>query len=167
MAAQSARAPSREQILRHLTEMYQGPSWLGSSVRQALRKLTPKAAAWRPAAGRNTAWELVLHLACARHIMIGRLVGERIDRFPRRRRSSWWPVSPADTSPSAWVADVELLAEFQVRLLDAVASAPASRFAKRRRGRRWTIGEELLGMGDHDAYHAGQMMLLARLAPAR
>jgi hypothetical protein len=30
-------------------------------------------------------------------------------------------------------------------------------------GKRWTVGELILGIAQHDAYHAGQIQMLKRL----
>jgi len=161
-----AGTPSRASIIRALTEVYAGPAWHGPSVRQALRRLTPERAAYRAAPRRNTGWELALHLSAARHIMLQRVTGADLSPFPRKRRATWWPVAPAAQDAAAWRADVALLEEYQRRLLAAVARAPLARLALVRPGRRWTIAHELLGMAVHDAYHAGQMILLAGLAGA-
>jgi len=31
------------------------------------------------------------------------------------------------------------------------------------RGKRWTLGELIVGIAQHDAYHAGQIQMLKRL----
>jgi uncharacterized damage-inducible protein DinB len=154
--------PSRAAVVRMLREVYGGPSWLGPDVRRLLRQVTARQAAWRPARGRNTIWDLTLHLALTRHIMLGRLTGERA-AFPRPRRSTWWAQAPARPSETAWRADVALLGELQQRLVRVVERAPAARLARVRSGGR-TIAHELLGAATHDAYHAGQIALLAKLA---
>lgn len=156
-------SPDRATIATALHQVYHGPSWLGRSVRHVLRGVRAGQAAWRPAPGRNTIWELTLHLAVSRHILLQRLTGEA-PRFPRRRRSTWWPVAPKDVSEDAWKADVALLVDSQDRLMAAVRRASATRLTTVRRGSSWTVGQELLGCTTHDAYHIGQIALLAKLA---
>lgn len=156
--------PSRAAVVRMLREVYGGPSWLGPDVRRLLRQVTARQAAWRPAPGRNTIWDLTFHLALTRHIMLGRVTGER-SLFPRPRRSTWWAKAPAALSETAWRADVALLEELQQRLVRAVERAPAARLSRVRSGGGGrTIAHELLGAVTHDAYHAGQIALLAKLA---
>jgi len=161
--AATSGMPDRAALLRALREMYAGPSWVGPTVRRLVRGVPARQASWRPAPGRNTIWELTLHLALARHILVARITGERA-LFPRPRRSSWWARTPADGSERAWRSDVALLADCQRRLIAAVERAPASRLTRVRAGGR-TIAHELLGVVMHDAYHAGQISLLSRLAP--
>ena len=69
----TAASPDRATILRSLREAYAGPAWHGPSVRVALRGISAEQAAARPAPGRNTIWELVLHLAYARHGLLLRV----------------------------------------------------------------------------------------------
>jgi uncharacterized damage-inducible protein DinB len=151
----------RGTIVRALREVFDGPAWHGPSVRQVLRGVGARRAAWRPAPGRNTIWDLVLHLAVARHILLARLTGARA-AFPRKRHRTWWAPMPARGTEAAWRDDVALLVDYQARLIAAIERAPAARLARRRAGH--TVAHELLHEAVHDAYHAGQIALLARLA---
>ncbi|MBX6363285.1 MAG: DinB family protein [Gemmatimonadetes bacterium] len=129
---------------------------------RALAGVTAEVAAWRPGSGRNTIWELTLHLAYTRHRLLGR-VGEAAGRFPRRLARPWWPRMPERPTAAAWREDRALLEGLQERLLEAVARVPAERLATRRARQRRTIAHELLGVALHDTYHAGQIRLLVRL----
>ena len=155
--------PDRDVITRGLREIYGGPAWHGPSLREALRGVDAEAAARRPAPGRNTIWELVLHLAYGRHRLLLRLGAGEGRQFPRRLTKAWWPAAPAAPTAAAWRADLELLADYHHRLLAAVARASQARLNAVRAGQRRTIAHELLGIAVHDAYHAGQIRLLARL----
>lgn len=157
-------APGREAIVRAVREGYAGHAWHGPSVRQALAGVTAAQARWRPAAGRNTIWELVLHLAYTRHRVLRRMGDAGAARFPRARRAAWFPVMPDEPTEAAWRADLALLDGYQARFLDAVRRAPAGRLRRVRPGQRRTIAHELLGVALHDCYHAGQIRLLARLS---
>jgi uncharacterized damage-inducible protein DinB len=155
--------PTKLVLRRALEEVYRGPAWHGASVLTTLRTIGPAAASRRAAPGRNTVWELVLHLAYTRHRMLLRLSGGAGARFPRPLRTAWWPRMPAAASLEAWRADLELLSDYQDRLLTALARAPRSRLLRRRPGQPNPIGFEMLGVAMHDAYHTGQIRLLLRL----
>ena len=155
--------PSRALLRRVLTEAYRGPAWHGASLVQTLKGVTLDQARWRPSDGRNTIWELVLHLAYTRHRVLGRLGLRPAARFPRRLGRSWWPVMPDPASASAWNADRALLAECQARLLQGVERVSRSRLAVRRPGQQATIAFEVLGVALHDTYHTGQIRLLQKL----
>lgn len=155
--------PPRALLRKVLTEAYRGPAWHGASLVQALKSVSLDDARWRHSSGRNTIWELVLHLAYARHCVLGRLGAGPRRKFPRPLRKSWWPVMPDPATESAWKADLALLAECQARLLEGVERAPAARLMARRPGQPATIGFEVLGVALHDTYHTGQIRLLQKL----
>jgi hypothetical protein len=155
-------SPDRAAILRALRDIFAGPAWHGPSVHAALSDVDATVATWRPAPGRNTIWELTLHLAYTRHRVLLRL-GERAGRFPHPLRADWWPRMPENSSEDAWRDTLALLDDYQDRLLAAVARATQTTLRRVRPSRRETIGHELLGVAFHDAYHAGQIRLLARL----
>lgn len=157
-------APWRTVLDRALQEVHAGPAWHGPSVKAALRGVSAAQAARAPGPGRNSIWEIVLHVAYARHRMVGRVSpGTRRPRFPRALRKAWWPQLPAERDERAWKADLALLEASERELRDAVARAPERVLASRRSGRRHTRGEEVLGVAFHDAYHAGQISLVRRL----
>lgn len=160
--------PSAEAIARTLREVYRGPAWYGPSVRSALKGVDAAKAEWRPAPGRNCIHDLVLHLIYVRHRMLGRLTslqGGRGPRFPRAMRLTWFPEGPERLDEATWKEDVRLLDEYQSKVLDALGEADSVGRSRRRSGKTRTLGDELMGMAFHDAYHAGQIRLLALLAP--
>ncbi|HXY29338.1 MAG TPA: DinB family protein [Gemmatimonadaceae bacterium] len=157
--------PSRDVVERVIRECYEGPAWQGPNLRGALRGVRARDARRRPLRGRHTIWELVLHLAYARHRIAGRLRGAPDRRFPRPLRTNWWPHTPSRQDDRHWRADLALLAESQAELLAALSAAPKGRLAGRRQGKAWSLAQEALGVANHDAYHTGQILLLRK--PAR
>jgi uncharacterized damage-inducible protein DinB len=165
----TAPSPDVDTLVRAITEVYEGPAWHGPSVRATLRGLSAADALRRPGPERNSIWELVLHLAYARHRAIGRLArarGQGAPTFARKLRKAWFPELPAAPDAASWSADRALLAEEQELLLDAVSSTPAGVLRQCRTGKSTSLGAEILGLAFHDAYHAGQIRLLARLGGA-
>ena len=153
-------------LVRLLKESFRGPAWHGPSVIGALRGLDAEAASWRPALDRPNAWEIMLHLAYARHVMLRRSTGVRSHRFPRPLRKRWWPGTPMESSESALGQDRKLLQRYQAQLLDGVSQLTSKQLSARRPGRHHTLGEELVGLAMHDAYHSGQIRLLRVLRGA-
>jgi len=154
--------PSRRLLRETLREVYQGPAWHGPNLLTTLRGIDPAAARRRPGKGRNSIWELVLHLAYSRYRMLHRL-GVVSGRFARPLRVSWWPRLPAEQSAKQWQLDLELLASYQARLLEAIAKVPEARLRAHRSGQSHSYAGELLGVALHDAYHTGQIRLLQRI----
>ena len=158
--------PTVPLLLRVLRENYRGGGWHGPSVLAAVRDLDVKGAQWRPAAGRHSIWELALHLAYTRHILLGRM-GVRAAAFPRRLTKSWWPSLPAALSADAWVGDLALLERQHGELVASVSGATDRVLGTVRPGRTDTIAMELLGVATHDAYHGGQMNMIRRMWESR
>lgn len=137
-----------------------GPTPLG-----ALRGVTAEQAAWAPWPGRKTIWQLTLHIAYWKYAVRRRLEGGSAARFPRSPAN--WPRTPDLPDAAAWATDVALLRSEHERLLAAVAQVPPIRYREPTPGgKRWTMGELILGIAQHDAYHAGQIQMLKRLHQA-
>lgn len=151
----------RATILFSLNESYVGPAWHGPSVRETLDGITSRVASSKLSASRNSIWELVLHLAHGRHLLIERLTGTIGASFPRPVREPWWPVSPTDTSEGHWQADLALLDSYHTMLMDAIRGASPAQFERVPERSQQTVGRQLIGMALHDTYHAGQIRLLA------
>jgi hypothetical protein len=144
-----------------LNEVYAGPAWHGPSVKEALAGVTAAAAAQKLDPDRNSIWELVLHLAHGRHLMIERVMNAAAPEFPRAVREPWWPVVDNEMDDSAWAADLRLLDDYHARFVDAVRDATPQQLARVPKLGDQPISQQLLGMAVHDGYHAGQIRQLA------
>jgi Protein of unknown function (DUF664). len=151
----------RATILTALNESYAGPAWHGPSVRESLDGVTAQRASRKLSASRNSIWDLVLHLAHGRHLLIERIGAEPEPSFPRAIREPWWPVSPTDTSDAAWQADVTLLDGYHTMLMDAVRAASPAQLERVPERSEHAVVRQLIGMALHDTYHAGQIRLLS------
>ena len=163
MAATSV-VPSRqiEDLLSLLDEMFFGPAWHGPSLRGALRRVTPAQAVWRAQPGRHNIAELALHAAYWKYAVRRRLTGGKRGSFALE--GSNWFARDAVTGASCR-ADLALLHDEHQRLCDAVRQVEAARLLQRVPGGKWTVQQTIRGVAAHDAYHAGQIQLLKRLAP--
>lgn len=150
-------------LLLALDQAFGSRGWHGTTLRGALRGVTPAQARWRPGRGRVCIWEYVLHCAWWKH-EVRRRLGEAVASFPRSPRD--WPARPASASLAAWRADVQLLETEQRELRALAARMPARLLEKRAPKSRWRHVEQLLGVAAHDAYHTGQIQLIKRLATA-
>lgn len=134
-----------------------GPTAVG-----ALRGVTAEQAAWTLAPGRKSIWQLALHIAYWKYTVRRRLEGGSESRFARTPAN--WPRVPTPADARAWSRDIALLKREHELLVDAIAAVPLSRYdVLFPQGKRWTMGEMILGIAQHDAYHTGQIQLLKRL----
>jgi len=134
----------------------------GATVLGSLRGVDGKQAAWRPAPGRHSIWELVLHAAYWKYAVRRRLdPGVPRGAFPRS--PSNWPSMPDLPDERAWREDRALLRrEHEALVTVARALSPAD--LDRRDGKgEYRALDLLFGVATHDIYHTGQIQLTKRL----
>ena len=148
-------------LLEMLDQAFDQKGWHGTTLRGALRGVTPREALWRAAPGRHNVWELTLHTAYWKYAVRRRLAGAAIGSFDRK--PSNWPAVPDPAHLRAWKRDVAVL-EAEHRKLREVVSRLAPAALQRRSPRGvWTNAEEIHGVAAHDLYHTGQIQLIKRL----
>jgi uncharacterized damage-inducible protein DinB len=151
------------EVLLHLVaQSYNRHAWHGPNLRWSLRGLTAEEAAWTPGPGRHSIWELTLHCAYWKYVVIRKLEGRGRGTFARSPSNFPHLPEPADTT--AWKADVAFLDQTHRELLESVRKALA-RPAKEASARA-KIHHLIEGVASHDVYHAGQIRLLIRLRAA-
>ena len=148
-------------LLEITDQAFDRKSWHGTTLRGALRGLTPEEALWRPSAGRHNIWELALHAAYWKYAVRRRLAGDATGSF--ERKPSNWPEIPTPSDASALKRDVGFLESEHRKLRDTIRSLrPADLSTRSPRG-VWTYAEEIHGIAAHDLYHTGQIQLIKRL----
>ena len=157
-----ARAPEVRLLLSILDQAYDHPSWHGTNLLGAIRRVRPAQAAWRPSARRHNIWELVVHAAYWKYAAWRRLTGNARGSFPLE--GSNWFRRPEAMTERAWRSDKALLDEMHRSLREEVARLPARRLSSRPRGSKVSNVALLSGVAAHDLYHAGQIQLLKRLS---
>ncbi|MCB9876524.1 MAG: DinB family protein [Planctomycetes bacterium] len=148
-------------LLDQLDRAYRGRSWHGTSLRGTLRGLAPATALWRPAPGRCSVWDYLLHAAYWKYVVRKKLLPDT-PKFPRP--GSNFPKLPAAPDAKALAADVALLDEQHALLRAAVAGLEDRELAAPRG--EWRLVDLVTGAAAHDLYHSGQINLVKRLAEA-
>jgi uncharacterized damage-inducible protein DinB len=152
--------PRTAELLRSFDQAYDRKSWHGTTLRGSLRNLTPAEAAWRPAPGRHSAWELVVHCAYWKWSVLRRL-DPAAGEFPEDGSNFFG--RPDTPDERAYRRDVELLGTVHRRLRAAIEGLSDDDLERVPRGSKTTIGDLVRGVSAHDLYHAGQIQLLKRL----
>lgn len=145
-------------LLQLLDEGYGRQAWHGPNLRQSIRGVTARQAAWRPGRGRHNIWEEVVHAAYWKYAVRRRLLNEKRGSFVLK--GSNWFARPQERSEKAWRGDRALLEKEHETLRRAVAQT-----ADTPRGRK--LLRHVYGIAMHDVYHAGQIRLLRRLMGTR
>ena len=148
--------PDRSFIPALLDEAYSQKSWHGPNLRQSLKGVTAKQAAWRPAPGRHNIWELTLHAAYWKYAARRRLEGGQRGSFVLKGSNFFSRPEKGKVSEADWQADRAILENEHHALVQAASKTLRSPNAKKHLG-------ALYGVAFHDVYHAGQIRLLRRL----
>src|ERR1700758_4870224 len=143
-------------LLAFLDEGAQRKTWHGPNLRQSLKGITAKQAAWRPAPGRHNIWEETLHAAYWKYAVRRRLEGVQRGSFALKGSNFFTRPEKGRATEAAWRADRAILENEHRALVGTIRKALQSSGAKRRL-------RMLYGVAFHDVYHAGQIRLLRRL----
>lgn len=148
---------SADLVLALLDEAYEKRTWHGPNLKQSLRGVTAKQAAWRPSRGRHNIWEVALHAAYWKYALRRRIEGGKRGSFVLEGSNFFARPEPGANTEAAWSGDKELLDGEHRALRQAVAEL-------RRTPPQWEkLLPQLWGIAFHDIYHAGQIRLLRRL----
>ena len=150
-------------LLRILDEGFDRRAWHGPNLRGALRGLDARRAVWRPARGRHSIWELVVHAAYWKYAVRRRLTGDKRGSFALS--GSNWFARSGDGGETAWRADLALLTEEHRQLREVVARLRDADLPRAAAGSGRSHATLIYGVAAHDVYHAGQIQLLKRLGP--
>jgi uncharacterized damage-inducible protein DinB len=157
----SGKRAELDAMLVAIDEGFERKAWHGPNLRGAIRGLDPAVACRRPAKGRHTIWELVVHAAYWKYAVRRRLVGDKRGSFAFT--GSNWFSRPEEANRAAWQQDVALLVDEHRRLVEVARAVDPRRLHQAAPGRRVTPAVLLRGIAFHDVYHAGQIQLLKRL----
>ncbi|MFN8011867.1 MAG: DinB family protein [Holophagaceae bacterium] len=148
-------------LVETLERAYRRKSWHGTGLRGSLRLLYPEARLWRPGPGRPSAWELLVHAAYWKYIVLkalepaaGHAFGERGSNFFPREDG----LSEAD-----WKEDLARLDALHLKVLQAAGRLRPADLDRPAPGRKDSAFTLLAGLAAHDLHHAGQVQLIRRL----
>ena len=147
---------SAKLVLALLNEGYEKKTWHGPNLKQSIKGVTAKQAAWRPGPGRHNIWEVMLHAAYWKYAVRRRIEGGKRGSFVLKGSNFFARPEKGKFNEATWSADKKLLEREHRALLATVAKLlRTARVAK--------FVPQLYGIAYHDIYHAGQIRLLRRL----
>jgi uncharacterized damage-inducible protein DinB len=156
-------ASTIERLRDQLRLSFEGEAWHGPSVEEALRGVTPAIAAMRPIPNVHSIWELVLHLAATYDVVLRRMGG---DGRPLSTEEDW-PTVPEPTDAN-WRRDCDRLRSVNRQIREALASFSEDRLDHRLVEQApYSAFVQFIGITQHDLYHAGQIVILKRVALAQ
>lgn len=133
-----------------------GPGLMG-----CLRGVNAKQAAWKPAPGRHSIWELALHMAYWKYAVRRYLNPKTRKGFGKSPAN--WPVVDKYTE-GQWKKDKAFIKKEHEALLAAIKAFPVKRLDDKTTSKKeWTYRQLIEGIAVHDTYHIAQVQLMKRL----
>ena len=150
---------ANELLQELLEEGYRKKAWHGPNLKQALKGVTAKEAAWRPATGRHNIWEETLHAAYWKYDLRRILEGGKRGSFVLKGSNFFVRPEKGRAKDAAWKADKDILENEHEQLREAVRKTL-------KQGAVTKVARLIYGVAFHDIYHAGQIRMLRRLQGA-
>jgi len=148
----------RAALADQLERSFRGGAWHGPAIIEMLAGVDARLARQRPAGGGHSIFELVGHITFWLDTARKRIAGEE-DRSPEDA----WP-SVDDGSDEAWAAVLETLERSHCQLRGTVRDLDDDRLDDTVSHADPTVRGLLLGILQHNAYHAGQIMQIVKAA---
>lgn len=146
-----------ERISKLYQDLYDGNPWLEVTLVGKLEGITAEKASRKLFPNWNSIWEIVNHLISWRLEVLKRLHGE-ITTSPEH--NYFIPIT--DSSEAAWQETIARLHDSQSAWLDFLKNFSEADFDKIYPGNQLSYYEHVEGILQHDAYHLGQISLLAK-----
>lgn len=154
-----------KRLADELRRMYEGGAWHGPSVCEALSDVTAAEAASRSLPGAHSIFELTHHIAAWTGEVTRRLRGGT----PSEPEDGDFPAKGERVDKPKWEATKALLQARNAELVTAILAFDPSRLDEAVGGAgtgpaesRATYRTMLQGVVSHDAYHAGQIVILRK-----
>lgn len=147
-----------DRIIKLFMDLYDGSPWLGVNWIDTLKTVSVEKASIRIAEDRNTIWEILNHVIHWRRNVQQRLQGDTITTPDHN-----YILPVTDTSSKAWQLTLEEFKLSQQKWLDFIERFDENQFSNIYPNNHMTYYEHIHGILQHDAYHLGQIVLLAKL----
>lgn len=148
-----------DRIASLFANLYNGNPWIEVTITDTLNKISASQAAKRIMPNCSTIWELTNHLIQWRINVLKRMHGQVI-----KTPSHNYIEVVKNTSDKAWKATLKKLENSQSLWLNYLSTHKKEELVKRYVANNMTYYEHIQGILQHDAYHLGQIVLLAKFS---
>ena len=143
-----------QKIISLLKNSFDGPAWHGPAVMEVLTTVSPKIVTKKISASHSII-ELVMHMTAWRNFVTKRLQGD--NKFEVSEQENF----PKGTD---WPRALKALQHSQDELVKAIDQFPEEKLTAIVPTRTYNFYTMLYGITQHDIYHTGQIVLLAKHA---
>lgn len=162
MTASTAISAESDRLADQLERSFRGGAWHGPALEETLAGVDAATAARRLVPDAHTIWEIALHAGAWMDVARHRVAGEPADELSPEL--DW--AAPTELSESGWRATLARLEEAHSSLHAAVIELDDDRLGDPVAGSDPTVRGLLLGVLQHNVYHAGQIAILKKAGAA-
>ena len=146
-----------DRIIKLFKDLYEGHPWLDVTFMDTLKNMSAEDAAKKPKPGWNSIWEIVNHVISWRLAVL-----ERIEGLDNQSPANNYFTPITDESASAWTATLASFDDSQEKWINYLKQFTVSGIDDIPDTRPFTKYELIHGILHHDAYHLGQIRLVAK-----
>lgn len=146
-----------KRIRKLFDDLYNGSPWIDVNLSAVLEKISAKQATRKISPNLNSIWEIVNHLVSWRLNVLQRVQGKEM-KSPANNYFS--PVN--NSSEAAWTATLKELNNSQKQWIAFLQGFNKKEFDTIYPSNNMNYYEHIHGILQHDAYHMGQIVLLAK-----
>ena len=146
-----------ERITELFEDLYNGNPWIDVTIVGTLKNITASQAANKVSQNWNSIWQIVNHLINWRENVLQRLSGQIIESPANN-----YIEDITDASENAWSATIQHLEETQQKWRNFLRNFDEGDFEKVYPANNGSYYKHIHGIIQHDAYHLGQVVLLAK-----
>lgn len=147
-----------QRLKQEFSQLYDGDPWIDVNLKQTLYSISAEKASRKIAEGRNSIWQILVHVVEWRRMILKRLSGKIIpvpeDNFIREI---------PEISEDKWQQILNDLAQTQQDWLNFLDGLKDEVLEKTYPGNNQRFYYLIQGVIQHDAYHLGQIVLLSKL----
>ncbi|MEQ9166582.1 MAG: DinB family protein [Fulvivirga sp.] len=147
----------KERLVSLFEKLYDGYPWLGVNIKSTLQGVSAQQAATKHFPNCNSIWQIVEHIISWKTNVLQRIQGEVITTPDNN-----YIEEITNTSEEAWQATIARLEEAHHKWLGYLKNFDEADFEKIYPPNGMTYYEHIHGIIQHDAYHLGQIVLLAK-----
>jgi uncharacterized damage-inducible protein DinB len=146
-----------QRMVKLFKDLFNGDPWLDSSIIGILSGVSAQRAARKPENATNSIWEIANHVADWREVVLARIHGAPANT---PEHNYFLPVE--DESAEAWQETLRKLQLTQDAWLGFLETVSPEKLSETYLDSDYTVYDLVFGIMQHDAYHLGQMALVAK-----
>ncbi|MEO7044650.1 MAG: DinB family protein [Ferruginibacter sp.] len=139
-------------------DLYDGDPWIGVTIHETLKNITPEQAARKLQPQLNSIWQITNHIISWRENVLKRLKGEVITTPTNNYMASIF-----DTSETAWQQTIERMQQSHEQWIPFLKAFDKEDLEEKYKGNDMSYYEHIHGILQHDCYHLGQIVFLTKV----